>query len=349
MVVIVDSDKVKFHDLIEDSGAILVTSHISPDPDAISSVLLLAETLRANFKDKKVVAAMEEKPSQDLSFLSGYEHITFQPLKLAVENQPQLLIIVDANSFMRVSRKSAEEIKSLVQEKSIKTAVIDHHEPQDKDQTDVYINSGCPATVQEIYSLLFENYKLFKPQGYEEITLLGILSDTNRFRYKNPKHRETFALVSDLIDAGADIEKLEARLDSYSLEQLEVFGELINNLVSDTGFNYSFISDEFMAEWQAQSKNLDEFHSGTDMFVNGYIRNVKPNTWGFIVYKDPMFEKPTYHVSFRAANGSRDVSAIARALGGGGHKPAAGAVIEAPDLEAATYKIRAAIEKTANS
>jgi phosphoesterase RecJ-like protein len=336
--------------LVEQSGAILITSHISPDPDAISSVLLLSETLRANFKDKKIVAVMEEKPSQDLAFLQGYRNISFQLIEKAVRSElPQLLIIVDANSFKRVSRESGEEIRTLVNQNSIKTVVIDHHEPQDKDETDIYINGGCPATVQEIYSLLFDEFKLSKPAGYEEITLLGILSDTNRFRYKNPRHRETFALVSDLIDAGADIEKLEARLDSYSLEQVQVFGELINNLISDKGFNYSFIDDAFMTEWQNQSKSMDEFHGGIDMFVNNYIRNVEPNTWGFIVYKDPMFERPTYHISFRAQNGSQDVSAVARGLGGGGHKPAAGAVIEAPSLQEAISKIKAAIEKTANS
>jgi phosphoesterase RecJ-like protein len=340
----------KLRQLIEQSSSILITSHISPDPDAISSVLLLAETLSVNFKDKKIITAMEEKPSQDLSFLNGFENISFQSIIDAIKNyNPQLLIIVDANSYKRISRNSADKIKEIVTERDIKTVVIDHHEPQDKDETDIYINGGCPATVQEIYSLLFDGFKLLKPAGYEEITLLGILSDTNRFRYKNPKHRETFALVSNLIDAGADIEKLEARLDSYSLEQVQVFGELINNLISDKGFNYSFINDAFMAEWQNQSKSMDEFHGGIDMFVNNYIRNVEPNTWGFIVYKDPMFERPTYHISFRAQNGSQDVSAVARGLGGGGHKPAAGAVIEAPSLQEAISKIKAAIEKTANS
>jgi phosphoesterase RecJ-like protein len=336
--------------IVDNSGTILITSHVSPDPDAVCSVLLLTETLKNNYQDKKIFAVLEEKPSQDLSFLKGYDGITFQPIAQAIkDHKPDLLVIVDANSYKRISREEADEIQTLVAKSAIKTAVIDHHEPDDKDQTDVYINGGCPATVQEVYSLLFDKFKLPKPPGYEEVTMLGILSDTNRFRYKNPKHRETFELVSDLIDAGADIEKLEARLDFYSPEQLAVVAELLNNLVSDKGFNYSFIGDAFMGDWQAQAKSFDEFHSGTDLFVNSYIRNIRPNTWGFIAYKDPMFAEPTYHISFRAQNGSQDVSAIARALGGGGHKPAAGAVIKAAGIEDALTKIKDAIEKTADS
>jgi phosphoesterase RecJ-like protein len=340
----------KFKVLIEQANSILVTSHISPDPDAVSSLLLLVETLKANFSDKKIAAVLEEKPSQDLSFLNAYNGILFQPLAESIKQfRPQLLVIVDANSFKRVARESADEVKSLIKEFETKTAVIDHHQPQDKDETDFYINSGCPATVQEIFYLLFEKFKLSKPPGYEEISLLGILSDTNRFKYKNPKHRETFALVSDLIDAGADIEKLEASLDSYSKETMAVLGELVNNLSAGEDFNYSFISDEFIDGWPGQSNKLDDFHAGTEIFVNAYIRNIKPNSWGFIAYRDPVFKEPTYHISFRALSDSRDVSAIARLLGGGGHKPAAGAKLKAASLEEALGKIKAAIEKAVNS
>jgi phosphoesterase RecJ-like protein len=335
---------------IDESESILVTSHISPDPDAISSVLLLTETLKSNFKNKKITAVMEEKPSQDLSFLTGYDNILFSPLiQAARDNQPQLFVITDANSFKRVSRESGAELKTLAKEKSIKTAVIDHHEPQDRDPSDVYINSGYPATAQEVYILLFDKLALQKPEGAAETALIGILSDTNRFRYKNPKHRETFALVSDLIDGGADIEKLEARLDFYSPEQMEVLGELIKNLLSEDNYNYSFVSDDFMKNWQDSSKSLDEFHGGTNIFVNDYLRNIKPNTWGFITYRDVMFEEPTYHVSFRSQSGSIDVSAIARGLGGGGHVPAAGAKIRVSYLEEALTKIKAAIEAAVNS
>jgi nanoRNase/pAp phosphatase (c-di-AMP/oligoRNAs hydrolase) len=40
----------------------------------------------------------------------------------------------------------------------------------------------------------------------------------------------------------------------------------------------------------------------------------------------------------------KDVSAIAASLGGGGHKGAAGAKFEAPSLESAISKVKAAID-----
>src|SRR4051812_25264309 len=121
--------------IVDNSGTILITSHVSPDPDAVCSVLLLTETLKNNYQDKKIFAVLEEKPSQDLSFLKGYDGITFQPIAQTIkDHKPDLLVIVDANSYKRISREEADEIQTLVAKSAIKTAVIDHHEPDDKDQ-----------------------------------------------------------------------------------------------------------------------------------------------------------------------------------------------------------------------
>ena len=48
-------------------------------------------------------------------------------------------------------------------------------------------------------------------------------------------------------------------------------------------------------------------------------------------------------VSLRSVYESTDVSQIANKLGGGGHKPAAGAKIEAKNLEEAIQKVQDAI------
>jgi len=66
----------KFMQLVESSQRILITSHISPDPDAISSVLLLGTTLGQNYPNKQIGMALEEEP-QGLDFLSGYKDIKF--------------------------------------------------------------------------------------------------------------------------------------------------------------------------------------------------------------------------------------------------------------------------------
>jgi phosphoesterase RecJ-like protein len=84
----------KLKELLESSGKILITSHISPDPDSVSSMLLLGTTLELNYPDKQINIVSEELPD-DLEFLSGYSKIRKQPLIEAIE-ETDLIIMVDA-------------------------------------------------------------------------------------------------------------------------------------------------------------------------------------------------------------------------------------------------------------
>lgn len=336
----------KLHELITSASNILVTSHISPDSDAVCSALLLGETLNINYPDKKTSVVLEEKPNRDLSFLSGYANIKFQSVIDSLKrNRPELLIIVDANKYDRISRNHSEDVFKYLQANDVKTAVIDHHEPHDKIQTDVYINNGNPAAVQDVYETLFDTLKLKKPQGYVDITLLGLISDTLRFKYKNLRHRQTFAIVSDLIDAGGSIEAMESQLDAYTPDQMQVLAHLASNLSFGDDYSYTYVADDFARSWQEAGKTTEDFKGGCEIFVNQYVRDITPNKWGFLVYRDQASGPDLYAASFRSQGGIKDVSLIAKQLGGGGHKPAAGAKFRAQSVDQAVAKVKEAISK----
>lgn len=338
----------KFNNAIDDSRRILVTSHISPDPDALSSALLLGRTLKLNFPDKAIKIVLEERPDKDLSFLRGYNEVDFLSLAQTIKQfEPDLFIIVDANSYARVSRVDGVKLSSFIKDKNIKTAIIDHHEEAGKDDTDVFINHRRPATAEEIYALLFEQLKLKEPDGFAEVTLLGINSDTQRHKFDHPGYRETFRIISDLLDAGASVEKLENKLEHYNKNEMDVLSHLSSNIVSDKGgYSYSFISDEFTKRWQAANKPVADMKNGSEFFINQFVRNFEDNPWGFIVYPELVSGPGHYGISFRSLSGAKDVSVIAAKLGGGGHKPAAGAKIEASNIDEAIKKVQQAISSS---
>ncbi len=332
----------KFKELIENFDRILVTSHISPDPDAISSTLLLGRTLKENHPDKDIRMVLEEKPGAELSFLKDYESIEFRSLaEVTDEYKPQLFIIVDGNNLSRVSRQSAEEIRAKLHNLGCKLAIIDHHEEGDKDSSDVFINSKRPATAEEIYVVCFEQLKLRKPPSYAETALLGIVSDTQRHRFDHPGYRETYRIVSELLDAGASIEKLEVKLEHYSKGEMEVVAELANNIISSSsGYSYSFISDDFSNSFFGANKDPQAIKDACDEFVNRYIRAFENCNWGFVIYPEKINDRLQYSVTMRSVSGARDVSEIARSLGGGGHKPAAGAKIQAASVQEALELVK---------
>ncbi len=333
----------KLLQFIEQSENILITTHISPDPDAVASALLLYTTLKLNFKGKKISVVLEEVPDK-LDFLTGYSDINFSNIhKFMVNSRPDLFMIVDAPNLQRVTREPVSEMKNDLAKLNTTTVAIDHHPIDKSDNLDLYINDGGPAATQEVYELLFEKLKLSKPKGYAETTLLGIYSDTGGFIYKNTKSDKTFKLVSELVSQGVSLESIRTRLHSFDADHIEVFSELTTNLHGRGDHTVSYISDDFFKRWQTINKPAKALHTACKMFVDAYIRNVEGRQWGYIVYRDPLLGENGYSVSLRSVANVKDVSEVARKLDGGGHKPAAGGRVSANSVKEAI----ALVEKAA--
>jgi phosphoesterase RecJ-like protein len=334
----------KFQKLVSAAERILIISHISPDPDATCSVLLLGTTLKENYPDKSIRMSAEELP-EGLDFLSSYEEITIEPLEKAIaEFKPDLIIMVDAMNFGRSTRGNWQAISSKIASSDTKMVIIDHHQPAGVQKNDLYINNGNPATAQEVYELLFNELKLKKPEGYAETAMVGIYSDTGGFVYLTGAYQQTLDLVAKLIGAGVSLESLKTRLSQYSEDQIKAIGQLATNLTHEANYSYSFLDDEFVNDWLNNGKKIDELHRGREAFLNNFIRNIDGRVWGFAISKDPRLGDDYYGVSLRSIAGTVDVSAIAAKLDGGGHKPAAGGKVQAASVDEAIEKVKKAIK-----
>lgn len=326
-------DKLKH--LIESSGSVLITSHLGADPDAVCSSLLLKNTLVQNFPDKKINVVIEEV-SYGLDFIEGFSSIKISSLSSAIDGyKPALVIIVDAHNIARCTREP-ETVRQL--EHKFKLAIVDHHEPDDKDEAAVYINQNSPAVTQDIYDICFNKLHLEKPKGYADLTMTGIYSDTGGFKYLSGDHKLTLKIVSDLVDAGVNIERISNSLSRITSDAIEVLSLFINNSAEYKKFNYTYLDDATV-----ETVSYPAIKQAADTFMHNYLRNIGKKTSGFLVYKDANGEPDDYKVSFRSTPGEIDVAAIAKKLGGGGHKPAAGAQIKAKNVEDAISKIKKVI------
>src|SRR5437868_13036620 len=105
-----DEQVKKFNELIGSCQRILITSHISPDPDAVASVLLMGTTLSRNFPEKDVLMVLEEEPI-GLNFLEDYDKIELKSLPQSMNDfQPDLVILLDGNNYSRASRLEGDKI-----------------------------------------------------------------------------------------------------------------------------------------------------------------------------------------------------------------------------------------------
>jgi bifunctional oligoribonuclease and PAP phosphatase NrnA len=339
----------KLEQLVGGATRILITSHISPDPDAVSSVLLFMSALELNFLDKKILACLEEMPT-GLEFIDGYQKLSFGPLIDELNNfKPDLFILLDGNNYERASRKDGQKVRDFVKADDVKTVIIDHHEEAGKDSVDVFINSFSPSTVQDVYEVCFDQMRLKEPPSAAQTAMTGFYADTGGFVYvKAGQPDKVFSFAEKLVRHGADIEQTKYHLESYTEADMKVIGELARNISYHQNYNYSYITDDFIANWLTQGKGHSEFQRGTNSFLNNYIRNIDDRSWGFIVYKNTLESDGIYSASFRSQNGRPDVSLIAGRLGGGGHKPAAGARFEAKSVDEAVKTVKQTIAELAD-
>ena len=326
----------------------MITAHVSPDPDAVASVILLGTTLKLNYPDKEIKLVLEEEPA-NLDSLTGYDQIEFMPIAKALNDfAPQLFFLLDGNNYERCSRHDGQKIRDYLRENSVKTVVIDHHELADKDEVDIFINNGSMATAQDVYDICFHQLKLKPPQDYAQIAMVGLYADSGGFAYSKGNNEDSvFDLAKELVNHGAKIEDAKNFLSQYNDADIQVLNELLTNLSSTQDYTYSFLGDQFIKEWSSSGKSQAELKTGVGTFLNEYLRNIDGRQWGLIVFKNTLDGDDMYSVSFRAVNGVKDVAQIARRLDGGGHKPAAGGKVQAANLEDAIQKVKEAIAKSA--
>lgn len=331
---------------LNNSKTILITSHKSPDPDAIASSLVAYGILKENLKNKNVYVTNESGSLNGMEFNVGNDDILVGSLKHTIDKiGPDLLILVDAGELSRATDEYAE-VKEIIKEKNINYIVIDHHEIVE-DGYNMSFNSKASSAVEEVYDVLIHHLDFDKYKGIEETTIMGIISDTGNFRYltkdKNPKR--TFAIVLECINAGVTIESVTSKLNNYTFAHLEMYREILNNFVVTDKYNYSFISDEFFRK-SVKGKVRPEVYSwGAKMAMDQFIRNVDDKKFGFIISHD-IEKEGVYNGSFRSVNDYIDTSIFARLLNGGGHKPASGFHIDdVKDLKEAIDKVENVIEK----
>jgi len=196
----------------------------------------------------------------------------------------------------------------------------------------------------DVYEICFKNLSLEQSPDAAMTAMTGFYADTGGFIYvKAGGQKKMFAFAEELVSNGADIEYIKNKLESYTEADMSVLSELAANVKAGENYTYSYLSDEFIQHWQERGNSNLQLQRPTNNFLNAYIRNISGRKWGFIVYKNLAQGENMYSASFRSQGGKPDVSLFAVKLGGGGHKPAAGAKFEAELIDEAIQKVKNAI------
>lgn len=290
--------------LIQQSNYIVLAPHKKPDGDAIGSVLGFLNGLAEN-EGKKAVAYSADPVPDTFSFLKGYDSFVS-----SLSWQPDLLIGFD---YGDIDRLGVEE--NVVLGSSIVT--FDHHPLRSQVGDVCIIDLNVASTTEVLYNFMRSvDWKISAETA--QCLLTGIVTDTGGFAYN--VREKTLLVAGELEAKGAGLMQINKHVAGQDVRIMNVWGLLLSQMEMDEAHGLVSLSISY-EEMRLYDITLDDI-SGLVGMLN---RVAEAHFAVLLVESEPGKVKG----SLRSKEFEDfAVAPIAEKLGGGGHKYAAGFVME---------------------
>lgn len=306
---------------IKKAKSVLLHCHPSPDPDSVGSALAMKFAVEQLGIRATVIKGDSEIPQAFMHF-PGAGEIAKKNFTEVDLGQYDLFMIVDTAAPSMISNITVPQFPL-----PIRTIVIDHH-ATNKSYADInLIDTSAPATGFILYQLFQEMHVKMTP----EIALnlfIGMYTDTGGFKYPPTDHR-VFLAAAELTSIVPDYTKALFILENSQTKQSIYFRQLaLNSIESFCNDSIAIVSVSY-EDMQKKGISLDEI--GGDSLSNALKAVIGWNMGISLIGIDPERVK----VSIRTRDAEKfDASKLAAALGGGGHRAAAGAIMTMSIIEA---------------
>ena len=315
-------------EILRQSNRVVLTSHVRPDCDALGSELGMAGILEALGKHVRIVNAQATPASLKWIDPDGKIESLAEQVKPADLADRDLLIVLDTSAWAQLGAMG--DVAKGMRDRVL---VIDHHVSED-DLCDLWFkDTSAEATARIVYEI---GLRLKVPFTEAIATPLyaGLSTDTGGFRFPSVSG-ESFRIAGRLVDAGASPPAIYRELfEQDSLARLHLVGRTLAG--ATTAHDGRVI---FSQVRQQDIKEAGALPADTEDLINLTLA-VKGTEVAAILIEQP---DGRIKVSFRS-RGPVDCSGLAGRFGGGGHRAAAGAIIEGP-FDAVQDKVRAAVDE----
>jgi len=286
---------------ISQANRVLVCAHTRPDGDAIGSVLAMGQALQNAGKLVQIVS--EDGVPSALRFLPGSEQIINQP-----EGSFDMVIVLDSSNPDRVG--------AILDEVDQVDLNIDHH-PDNTRFGQVNLVDAKAVSATQILTRLLPQFGLEITPMIASNLLAGMITDTIGFKTDN-MHPEVLRLAADLYEAGANLPKLyHNAIAAKTFESARYMGAGLSQLTRKNGLVWTVLTLE--------NKKQANYSGRDDADLVNVLSAIDSAEVALIfVEQNPELVK----VSWRTRSLEIDVSKVAHHFGGGGHRAAAGAMIE---------------------
>jgi bifunctional oligoribonuclease and PAP phosphatase NrnA len=287
---------------------LLLTTHENPDGDALGSLLGMREVLRELGKDAVMFLAASEFPLP-----AEYRHLALDDV---VHDPPadigeRVVVFLDCGNIDRMPvdflRTDGSQILN-----------IDHHHDNTRFGTVNLVDAEASCTAEIVWQLARE-------LGVEPTPLMaqalyvGLVTDTGRFMYENTS-ATSHRMAAELIEAGLDAHAVYRQLyEDLPEARLRLLARALAHVRRYDG---GAITLTHLTRDDYAAAGADE--PDTEGVVD-HLRAVEGTKVAVVIRELLGADRDGMRkASLRATDGSVDVSMIARAFGGGGHRQAAG-------------------------
>ncbi len=300
---------------IKGLSSFLLILHEFPDGDSLGSNLAVALALEK--LGKSVTVASPSPPPERMSFLPGFERIAGLDSPGELVAAHECVFLIDCSDPRRAGLSDEDMARARV------VINVDHHPSNTLFGTVNYVDEAASAAAEQVRLIIAE---LGVPLDRDMALCLyvAVSTDTGGFRFDNTT-AGTHLLAAELLDLGVEPGPVgEIVQDTRTLSSLRLLERMLGTL--------SFASGGRIA-WVTVTRKMLEECGATDDEVEGLVGY--PRMINFVELCFLLQEMPdgTTRVALRSKR-DIDVSEIAKNLGGGGHRKAAGCVLDRPVDEA---------------
>ena len=296
--------------LLEDAQEVALACHVSPDGDALGSMLGMAAALRS--LGKQVTASWGGEPFEvpaSYSFLPAVD-LLVPPGEFPAT--PPLLVTFDTGSVDRLG-SLGDRVQG-----ADRCLVIDHHASNTR-YGDVHLVETTAAATAVLVARLVDDLGVELTEEIAAPLYTGLVTDTGSFKYSatTPSVHE---LAARLLATGIRHDLISRAIyDTATFDYVRLLGQACSRaqLEPDAAGGLGMVWTAISAgELETSGLGLAEIEGVIDV-----LRTAQEAEVAAVLKGDPV--EGGWKVSTRS-KGAVDVGAVCTALGGGGHRFAAG-------------------------
>lgn len=310
------SSLISFCKALRKQNNFLLASHISPEGDAVGSLLAVDSLLRRLGKRSSVVCE-DQFPERLRCIPHRNRWRTYEDVKHR-KGRFDALVVTDCPTLERIGK-----VKDLIRPDTV-IFNIDHHVSNVRFGNFNCVHPQAAASGEVVYDI-FKHIRMPVTRQEAVALYVSLSTDTGSFKHSNTGIR-THRIAAELIRAGINIEKINEDLySSYSLNKIQLYSRLLGKVETAFAGKVAWVAMN-RQDLRASGSTYEDTEGFIDFLK--FLREVK-----IAFFLSEMQCDNEVKVSFRS-KANYDVNQIATAFGGGGHRKASGCTLRMPLSEA---------------